>query len=83
MERAVGVASRATGLDMQVGRGAENLPGRSMSHPIGRKSLWYGREKGVKADIYDSVGDVERRNSRSFDEVFWSVDYSMLSGDVS
>lgn len=71
MERAVGVASRTTWLDMQVGKGAENLPGGGMSHRIGRNSLWYVREKGVKADTYGSVGDAERGNSRNFDEVFW------------
>lgn len=70
--------NRATCLDMQQGKGVERHPEGSMNCRIRMDILWDVREKGVKADKYDSVDGAEKGNSENSDEFnFGGVDGSM------
>lgn len=83
MERAMSMVSRTSWLNMQVGKGAERFSGRGMSRQIRMSVLWLVREKGVKADKYDSVDDADGGNARNSGEFsFGDVDCCTLSGDA-
>lgn len=51
-----------------MGKGVEKHPEGSMNCQIRMDILWDVREKGVKADKYDSVDGAEKGNSGNSDE---------------